>query len=357
MTGRIFIIAEAGVNHNGSVALARQLVDAAAQAGANAVKFQTFKAERIVARNTPKAEYQQATTGGSESQMEMLRKLELSHDAHRELMKRCAELGLEFLSTPFDLPSLDFLADDLGLACVKLPSGEITNAPLLHQAARKGLDIILSTGMATLGDVELALGVLANGYLGHQPPSRQAFEAAFAKPEGRAALASKVTLLQCTTEYPAPLDSVNLRAMDTMAQAFGCRVGLSDHTPGIVASVAAAARGASIIEKHFTLDKTLPGPDHQASLTPDELSLLVTSVRQVEAALGDGVKQPAPCELSNRLLVRKSLVASRPIAAGEAMGVENLAVKRPGTGHSPMDWWDVQGRPAVRAYDEDEVIG
>jgi N-acetylneuraminate synthase len=350
------LIAEAGVNHNGSAELAQRLVETAAAAGADAVKFQTFKADRIATGRAPKAGYQISTTDAGESQVDMLRRLELSEAAHRQAQASCRRLGIAFLSTPFDLPSLDFLVDDLGLATIKLPSGEITNGPLLRAAAAKGVDIILSTGMASLGEVEAALGALAHGYLGEGRPSPPAFAAAFASREGRDMVSRKVTLLHCTTEYPAPFASVNLRAMDTLAQAFGCPVGLSDHTPGVAASVAAVARGARMVEKHFTLDKTLPGPDHHASLDPGELALLVRSVREVEAALGDGVKQPDPCELSNRAVARKSLVTAGPVRAGQRFGEAGIAVKRPGDGVSPMEYWTWLERVATRDYEADEVI-
>jgi N-acetylneuraminate synthase len=350
-----FVIAEAGVNHNGSHALALQLVDAAADAGADAVKFQTFKADQLVSRQAPKADYQKRNTAEAESQLDMLRRLELAPEFHRELLERCRQRGIAFLSTPFELDSLAFLVNDLGLSLLKLPSGELTNAPFLLAAARTGTSIILSTGMADMVEVEQALGVLAAGYLG-MTPSRHAFAAAWASPEGRAAVAARVTLLHCTTEYPAPFASVNLRAMDSLAQRFGLPAGLSDHTTGISIAIAAAARGARVIEKHFTLDRALPGPDHAASLEPDELAVMVRSIREVETALGDGDKQPQACELANRAVARKSLVAARPIRAGEIFNADNVAIKRPGTGRSPMDYFDLLGQPASRDYAADEVL-
>jgi N-acetylneuraminate synthase len=355
---RCTIIAEVGVNHNGSLDLALELVDAAARAGADIVKFQTFRAELITAKAAPKAEYQKAAAGdAAESQQDMLRRLELSEADHVRLLDRCRAKGIGFLSTPFDLPSLHLLTGRLGLTVLKLPSGEITNAPLLLAAARSGCDVILSTGMSTLDDVAEALGVLAFGYLDPRAvPSRRAFSAAIGSAEGRAALAGRVTLLHCTTEYPAPFGSVNLRAMASLSGAFGLPVGLSDHTPGISVATAAVALGARVVEKHLTLDRGLPGPDHAASLVPDELALLVRSVREVEASLGDGIKRAAQCELGNRAVARKSLVAARAIRAGELFDGDNLAVKRPGTGVSPMDYWDWLGRAAGRDYAADEVI-
>lgn len=353
----VYVIAEAGVNHNGSLDMALRLVDAAAEAGADAVKFQTFTADNLVRKSAPKAEYQLQTTEASESQYEMLRRLELSRAAHKTLLEQCSARGIDFLSTPFDEESLDFLTDELGLKTIKLGSGEVTNGPLLLHTARKGVNVILSTGMSTLGEVETALSCLAFGYIGNdKPPLLEAFVAAYASPEGQDALRRKVTLLHCTTEYPAPFADVNLRSMLTMKDAFGLRVGYSDHTEGIAVSIAAAALGASAIEKHFTLDRTLPGPDHRASLEPDELAELVRSVRQVEAALGSGVKTPSPSERENRSIVRKSLVAKHPIRKGERFTADNVTCKRPGGGVSPIAYWGILERTADRDYDEDEAL-
>ncbi len=358
MNKRKYVIAEAGVNHNGSLDRALQLVDAAAEAGADAVKFQTFKADKLVSRAAPKAGYQIANTGSDESQHEMIRKLELDEAAHLRLMQHCRGRGIEFLSTPFDLESLAMLASRFDLSRIKLGSGEITNAPLLLAAARTGKPVILSTGMSDLGEVEDALAVLAFGYAcGDAAPSLAAFEAAYCSEEGRSALSDKVTLLHCTTEYPAPLAEVNLLAMETLRQAFRLPVGYSDHTAGIVIAIAAAALGATVIEKHFTLDRKLPGPDHLASLEPDELQQMVRSIRDVEAALGSPVKQPAPSELGNRAVARKSLVVSRPVGKGERFGADNLTVKRPGGGISPMRYWEWLGRPAERDYQTDDPVG
>ena len=354
---RTFVIAEAGVNHNGSVDRALELVDVAAAAGADAVKFQTFKAERLVTSGAAKAAYQERHTGAAESQLEMLRKLELDEAAHHRLLARCAERGIQFLSTPFDLESLDFLVNGLRLPRLKISSGEITNAPLLLHAARSGKPLILSTGMSTLEDVRTALSVLAHGYLTPAaPPGRSAFKAALENPAARGVLREKVVLLQCTTEYPAPFAEVHLRAMPTLREAFGLDVGLSDHTPGIWVAPAAVAFGAVVIEKHFTLSRSLPGPDHKASLEGPELKELVAAIRAVEQALGGERKDVTAAEAANRAIARKSLVAAAAIRAGEVFTLNNLACKRPGTGLSPLKYWEYLGRPAARAYAPDEMI-
>lgn len=351
------VIAEAGVNHNGSLDMAKRLIDIASSAGADAVKFQTFRASALAGRDAPKADYQIGRTGASESQYRMLERLELDEAAHTELIERCMAQDIEFLSTPFEPESLDMLVNQFGLARIKLSSGDITNAPLLLRAARHAKPLILSTGMATLEEVGAALDVLAFGYtqVGDHPATEQFLEAGRSS-EGRAALRDRVTLLHCTTEYPAPFADVNLRAMETMRTAFGLEVGYSDHTAGISVAVAAAALGATVIEKHFTLDRTLPGPDHQASLEPDELRRMVQSIREVEAALGGPLKAPAPSELKNRAAVRKSLVATRGIRRGEAFREGNLGVKRPGSGVSPFRYWEYLGKVAGRDYSPDEVI-
>lgn len=356
---KTFIIAEAGVNHNGSIEMACALIDVAAEAGADAVKFQTFKATEVISRHAPKADYQKLTTSASESQLEMVQRLELSEADHRTLINHANTKKMEFLSTPFDLPSLRLLTDCFQLSTIKIPSGEITNAPFLLEVARTGRKIILSTGMSTLGEVETALGVLAFGYISDQDakPGSKAFLIAFASDVGQAALREHVSLLHCTTEYPAPYAEVNLRAMDTLANAFGLPVGLSDHTMGIHIPIAAVARGAKIIEKHFTLDRSLEGPDHVASLEPAELEQMVKAIREVEMALGDGVKRPTKSEIKNRDIARKSLVAAKPILAGQVLGKEDVAIKRPGTGLSPMSYWDYLGLQADRDFRKDELIG
>jgi len=303
-----FIIAEAGVNHNGSLALAKQLIDVAAKAGANAVKFQTFRAEQLVARNAPKAEYQKLTTDAQESQFEMIRKLELTDADHEVLIAHAKARGIEFLSTPFDTSSLILLTKRFGLTTIKVSSGDITNAPLLLEIARTSKHVILSTGMSTLAEIEAALGVLAFGFIEPQTiPHRNSFANAYSSDEGQLALRKQVSLLHCTTEYPAPFHEVNLSAMDTMSIAFGLPIGYSDHTKGIHISLAAVARGASLIEKHFTLDRNLPGPDHKASLEPSELEEMVSAIRDIEHAVGDGIKRPTLTEAKNRVVARKKL--------------------------------------------------
>lgn len=353
---RTYIIAEAGVNHNGSLEMAKKLVEVAADAGADAVKFQTFKADKLVSRLAPKAEYQNRTTDAYESQHEMIRKLELDEHAHETLIEHCKACSIEFLSTPFDLESVDLLAGRLDLPCLKIPSGDITNAPLLLKIAQTGKPVILSTGMCTLGEIEDALGVLAFGYLSSSKPSISVFRAAYCSAQGHAVLQNRVTLLHCTTEYPAPFEDVNLKVMDTLNSAFGLPVGYSDHTEGIAVAIAAVARGAVVIEKHFTLDRNLPGPDHKASLEPAELKQMVAAIRIVEQAIGCGRKLPTPSELKNMSVARKSLVAARSITTGESFTVENTTVKRPGNGLSPMQNWELLGRKANRDFAADEVI-
>lgn len=351
----VYIIAEAGVNHNGDVERALAMIDAAAAAGADAVKFQTFRPEALASRHAAQADYQIRNHEDSGSQLAMLQGLALDCDAHHRLLQHCQQRGIDFLSSPFDHHSARFLIEELGLARLKLGSGELTNAPLLLQIARSGRELILSTGMATLAEVEEALGVLAFGYGRREDPQSRADFAAQI-PDTAASLHDKVTLLHCTTEYPCPVDQVNLRVMDTLRQATGLAVGYSDHTLGIQVAVAAAARGATVLEKHFTLDRTLPGPDHVASLEPAELEAMIAAVRDVSLALGGTAKVPGAVELNNAVVVRKSLVAARPIRAGERFSTENLTVKRPGSGRSPMDYWDVLGQTAERDYAEDEVI-
>ncbi|MBH0328291.1 hypothetical protein ABH14_00500 [Brevibacillus brevis] len=354
---KTFIIAEAGVNHNGSLEMAKELVYCAAKAGADAVKFQTFRAKSIISKHAEKADYQKRTTGVEESQLEMVQKLELSLEMHQELVETCKQCNIKFLSTPFDLESVDLLAEEIGVDLLKLPSGEITNAPLLLKAALTGLPIILSTGMSNLGEIEEALGVLAFGYLRFsQAPSIREFQEAYASEEGQQVLREKVTLLHCTTEYPAPYVDVNLRSMDTLAAAFQLPVGFSDHTAGIAVPIAAVARGAQVIEKHFTLDRTLPGPDHQASLEGAELKQMIDSIRQVELSLGKAYKMPTPSEQKNKFIARKSLVAACSIQKGEILTIDNLTAKRPGTGIPPIRIWDLIGKVASKDYEQDELI-
>ena len=330
---RTQIIAEAGVNHNGDVGIARRLVDVAAESGADVVKFQTFSADRLATASAGKAAYQVVATDTVESQYEMLRRLELSRAMHDELIAHCEQRRIEFFSSAFDLESADLLVA-LGLSSFKVPSGEITNLPFLRKIGAFGLPVLLSSGMATLGDIEAALNALERA----GTPRR------------------RVTVLHCTTEYPTPMADVNLRAMVTIRDAFGVAVGYSDHTRGIEVATAAVALGATVIEKHFTLDRTMPGPDHGASLEPPELAAMVRAIRNIEAALGDGIKRPSASESRNMAVARKSVVAARSIAAGELLSAENLTVKRPGTGISPMRWDELLGRPARRAYAVDEII-
>ncbi|WP_418113759.1 N-acetylneuraminate synthase [Vibrio scophthalmi] len=352
------IIAEAGVNHNGSRDLAFKLVDAAKAAGADIVKFQTFKAKNLASRLAKQAEYQIENTQKEEPQLAMLKKLELPYELHYELVDYCNKIGIEFLSTAFDSESLSFLVNDLGLKTLKLPSGEITNAPLILEHARTGCDIILSTGMATLAEVEDALGVIAFGLTKDKDvqPTSFAFKEAYASVEGQSALREKITILHCTTEYPAPMNEINLRAMDTLGSSFSLRAGYSDHSDGITIPIAAVARGAVLIEKHFTLDKMMEGPDHKASLEPYELSAMVEAIRNVECALGSGVKLPTNSEVKNKVVARKSLVAMTNIAAGELFTIDNVTVKRPGTGISPFQYWDLLGERATKSYKQDEEI-
>jgi len=358
MTSPTYIIAEAGVNHNGSMETAFKLINLAVKAGADAVKFQTFKTELSLSKNAPKPEYQIQTTGDVETQFEMAKKLELGHTEHRELLAHCQKNNIQFLSTAFDLPSLDLLVDELKVPRLKVPSGDILNGPLVLKIAQTGLPTIVSTGMCTLGEVEQALGVLAFGYLNDESktPSLEALRLAYASPEGQKALKEKVTLLHCTTEYPTPFCDVNLCAMDSLKAAFGLSTGLSDHTSGISVSLAAVARGASLVEKHFTLDKSMPGPDHQASLSPDELIALVKSIREIEEALGNSVKVPAHSEIKNIAIARKSLVAATPIKKGELFTPDNLTCLRPGSGILAINYWEWLGKPARRDYEPDTLI-
>jgi len=333
MIPHTIIIAEAGVNHNGDIALAHRLVDVAADARVDFVKFQSFRADSLATAEAVKADYQKIATASAQSQRDMLKGLELSDEAHHSLLAHGRARGVGFFSTGFDSERVNFLVG-LGQRLFKVPSGEITNLPLLRHIGQLGAEVILSTGMATLSEVEAALLAL----------------------EGAGTPRTRVTVLHCTSDYPAAPNDVNLLAMQTLRDAFGVRVGYSDHTLGIEMSIAAVALGASVIEKHFTLDRQLPGPDHRASIEPDELFALVRAIRNVEAGLGDGVKRPTSGESRNKAVARKSIVASRPIAVGELFGNDNLTAKRPGTGLSPMRWDDVVGRCAMRAYLADEPI-
>lgn len=352
-----YIIAEAGVNHNGSISLAKELIDAAKEAGADAVKFQTYCTEELVCEKASKADYQLKTTDASESQFDMLKKLELDEEAHHLLIEYARSQSIDFISTPFDEPSVDLLVHTFDLPLLKIPSGEITNAPLLLKIARTKKPVILSTGMSTLGEVEKALAVLAFGYVNDTAsPSREAFMSTYATEEGQQALQEKVTLLHCTSEYPTPFSEVNLRVMDTLKQAFSLPVGLSDHTQGISIPIAAVARGAKVIEKHFTVDRHLPGPDHKASLEPNELRAMVRGIREVEQALGSQLKAATTSEQKNIMMARKSIVAKTDIRQGEVFSEKNVAVKRPGEGLSPFFYWDLMGKKAQKNFKKDDII-
>ena len=333
MANITIIIAEAGVNHNGDLALARQLIDVAAVAGADLVKFQTFTADRLATRAAQRADYQNRSTGTKESQHEMLSRLELTDAMHHELIAHCAMRKIGFFSTGFDIESVDLLVRH-GQNHFKIPSGEITNLPYLRHIGRLGRSVILSTGMANLGEIEAAIDAL----------------------EAAGTPRAMLTVLHCTTEYPTPMAEVNLRAMLSIHAAFGVAVGYSDHTQGIEVAIAAVAMGATVIEKHFTLDRNLPGPDHKASLEPAELNAMVAAIRNIEVALGDGIKRPSPSEARNRPVVRKSLVASRAITSGALFTAENITAKRPATGISPMRWDEVMGKTALRDFGPDELI-
>ena len=330
---KVLIIAEAGVNHNGDMQLARQLIEVAAEAGVDVVKFQTFKADKLATSKATKASYQQQTTDKAENQQSMLKRLELTFDQHQQLISHCVNSGIEFLSTAFDDPSIDLL-NKFNLKRLKIPSGEITNLPYLRRIGELGKPLILSTGMANMGEIEAALAVL----------------------ETAGTNRAQITVLHCTTEYPAPMAEVNLRAMQTVGKAFDVAVGYSDHTAGIEVPIAAVALGATVIEKHITLDQNLPGPDHKASLEPKEFAAMVRAIRNIEQALGDAIKRPTASEDANLQVVRKSLVASRAISIGELFSVANITAKRPGTGISPMRWDELIGRAATRAFAPDELI-
>jgi len=327
----VFIIAEAGDNHNGDYNLALKLIDVAKSSGADAVKFQTFKTEKIISKYANKAEYQKSTTGSDENQFDMVKKLELSFKQFKNIKKYCDQKNILFLSTPFDLDSVEFL-DSLDIPLWKIPSGEITNIPYLIKIAKTGKPIIMSTGMCYMEEIKYAVEILKNNGAG------------------------KITLLHCNTEYPTPYEDVNLNAMIAIKKDFGFDVGYSDHTLGIEIPIAAVAMGAKVIEKHFTLDKNLEGPDHQASLEPEELSAMVRSIRNIEVAMGDGVKKPSKSEAKNIDIARKSIVANRDIKKGEILTEDNLAIKRPGNGISPIKWYEIIGKKATRDFKEDELI-
>lgn len=352
-----YIIAEAGVNHNGSFSLAKKLVDAAKKAKADAVKFQTFKAENLVTKTAKQAEYQIENLGESSSQFEMLKSLELTYQEFVDLKQYCDDLDIEFLSTPFDYESVDFLIDTLGLKTMKIPSGELTNSPFIHYIATKQTKIILSTGMANIEEIHIALSFIAYGLA--FPTTQvdvQEVRNFYSSREAKDILKKYVTILHCTTEYPAPFESINLKAMNHLKEETGLRTGFSDHSKGISVPIAAVALGATVIEKHFTLDRTMEGPDHIASLEPFELTEMVKSIREVEQSLGTGVKKPVDVELKNMKAARKSLVANSNIKKGEIFTAKNLGVKRPGDGMSPNLYWSLLGKESSKNYEQDELI-
>ncbi len=352
----VFFIAEAGVNHNGDIDTAKKLIDCAVAAGADAVKFQTFLADQLVTKKAGQAGYQARNTNRDISQYQMLKELELSFDSYWMLSEYCKDVGIEFMSTAFDSPSLKFLVQDIGLTRLKIPSGDITNAPFLLEHARTGADLIVSTGMCTIREIQEALSVIALGYGSDLSDSELGQIEVIENDLLSQQLAEKIVLLHCTTEYPAPLDTINLKAMATLKHEFGLPVGYSDHSEGDVVSIAAVAQGAKIIEKHFTLDRSLPGPDHKASMEPVALSRLIRSIRDVEIALGDGFKGPQKVESKNKDVARKSLVASCDIAKGDVFSDENVAVKRPGTGISPFEYWGLLNTKAHKDYFEGDLI-
>lgn len=357
---KIKIIAEAGVNHNGDISIAKELIDVASEAGADIVKFQTFKAQNLVSDEAKMAEYQKKNTGKSESQLKMLQKLELKYEYHHELKEYANQKGIEFLSTAFDSSSLNFLVTEIGLKRLKIPSGEITNGPLILEHAWTKLPIILSTGMSDLSDIKQALQVICFGYMNEKNSfnkiNKDEFKKYYSSKDGQEVLKKNVTILHCNTEYPTPLNDVNLAAMDTIHNEFKTDIGYSDHTLGLDTSLYAAAKGASIIEKHFTIDKKMKGPDQLASIEPEELKLLVKKIREIEQILGKREKVPSPSEIKNKEIARKSIMASKKIKKGSILKQEDLVIKRPGYGVSPMKFWDLIGTKAEKDYKKNEIF-
>lgn len=353
---KVYIIAEAGVNHNGQRELAFALVDAAVEAGADAVKFQTFDAQKLASKSVPKAAYQKQSTDAAESQLAMLKKLELPREWHYELQAYSRKKGIEFLSTAFDIDSLAFLVE-LGMTVFKIPSGELTNGPLLWQFAHTRKPLIISTGMATLSEVEQGLAIVAHALNADtEPADMDEVWRGWSKADYRSSLNGHVTLLHCTSQYPTPFNEVNLRSMDTLASAFGLEVGYSDHTEGILIPVAAVARGAKVIEKHFTLDRTLPGPDHKASLEPGELKQMVINIRALQLVFGDGSKTPQISEWDTRQAARQQVVAARDILTGAVLTRLDLTTARSGRGLPPTALWGLIGQPASRSFAAGEII-
>ncbi|WP_342550749.1 N-acetylneuraminate synthase [Lysinibacillus sp. FSL M8-0216] len=357
MSQSTYIIAEAGVNHNGSFEMAKRLIRVAKESGADAVKFQTFRAKNLVTKEARQADYQVENLGEASSQYEMLKKLELTFDEFTSLKNYCDEIGIEFLSTPFDNDSVDFLIDQLQMQTVKIPSGELTNSPFIHYIATKQKKMIISTGMATISEIHEALSFVAYGLA--RPCSDVSIDSVhsfYKTNEAKEILQRFVTVLHCTTEYPAPFETINLKAMRQLSEELGLPIGFSDHSQGITIPIAAISMGATVIEKHFTLERELPGPDHIASLEPGELTAMVEGIRQVERALGNGLKQPTINEMKNRVAARKSIVASIDIKQGEMLNMSNIAIKRPGNGISPAKYWSLLGEKATKFYQKDELI-
>lgn len=357
MRNRTYIIAEAGVNHNGSFEMAKQLINVAKEAGANAVKFQTFKAENLVTRSAQQANYQVNNLGETTSQFEMLKKLELSYEEFSKLKRYCDTIQIEFLSTPFDVESVDFLLDELGMNAIKIPSGELTNSPLIHYIATKRKPMIVSTGMATMGNIHEAMSFLAYGLaFPDQFVDLEKVQKYYQTSEAKALLREFVTVLHCTTEYPAPFETINLNAMNAMKKELQLPIGFSDHSQGIAVTIAAVALGATVIEKHFTLNCSLPGPDHLASIEPKELEEMIAGIRAIEQSLGTGLKLPTSIELENRQIARKSIVAKVKIAAGDILTENHLCIKRPGTGMPPNTYWSLIGKVSKQSYEVDTLI-
>lgn len=351
-----YIIAEAGVNHNGSLDLAKVLIDIAKEAGADAVKFQTFKAENLVTKDAKQATYQEQNMGQETSQYDMLKQLELSHEAFFELKQYCDKKEIDFLSTPFDEESAQFLVEDLKMTSIKIPSGELTNSPFIYELAKYRKPMILSTGMATLDEIEEALGFIAYGLANKQYVTKENSKQFYQTQVAKDLLKEYVTLLHCTTTYPTPNEEVNLNAITTLQENYNISVGFSDHSQGIMASIGAVGLGATVIEKHFTISTGLSGPDHKASLVPSELITLVKQIRLMEQLLGTVFKEPTQTELANKLAARKSIVAKRAIKKGECLTVNNITVKRPGNGIAPSEWWRLLGTEAVADFEEDTLI-
>lgn len=357
MSQSTYIIAEAGVNHNGSFEMAKKLVDVAKEAGADAVKFQTFRAENLVTKEAQQANYQVENLGEATSQYEMLKKLELSFEQFKSLKYYCDEIGIEFLSTPFDYDSVDFLVDELQMQTVKIPSGELTNSPFIHYIATKQKKMIISTGMATIDEIHEALSFVAYGLARpNVDVSINSVSSFYQTNEAKEVLQKYVTVLHCTTEYPAPFETINLKAMNQLEKELKLFIGFSDHSQGIAVPIAATAMGATVIEKHFTLDKGLPGPDHVASLEPSELVSMIEGIRQIERAQGTGIKEPTAMEMKNRIAARKSIVASGDIKQGETLRASNMSIKRPGNGIPPSKYWSLISKKATKFYLEDEQI-